>query len=97
MNAYCPECETELDRYTGICPACRWDPLLSTDVRTAKTTMPPEMSLTERYRGTPYDYSLQSEVATHQSSVSKGRVLVIGGLIAGGVLYGIVLSLMGPF
>jgi len=55
------------------------------------------MSLTERYRGTPYDYSLQSEVATHQSSVSKGRVLVIGGLIAGGVLYGIVLSLMGPF
>jgi len=97
MNAYCPECETDLDRFTGICPACRWDPLLSTDVRTVKTTKPAEMSLTERYRGTPYDFSLQSEAATQHSGVSRGRVLVVVGLITGVALYGIVLSLMGPF
>src|SRR5688572_18187142 len=28
MNTYCPECETELDQTTGVCPACRWDPYL---------------------------------------------------------------------
>ena len=36
MNAYCPECETELDITTGICPACRWDPMAArpdTEVR----------------------------------------------------------------
>ena len=32
MNAYCPECETELDVATGICPACRWDPLVTRTV-----------------------------------------------------------------
>jgi predicted ATP-dependent serine protease len=97
MNAYCPECETDLDRSTGICPACRWDPLIATDVRTVKNTRPPEMSLTERYRGTPYDLSLMSEAATTRAAVSRGRVFVLLGLVAAGAVYGIVMSLAAPF
>jgi predicted ATP-dependent serine protease len=96
MNDYCPECETDLDRATGICPACRWDPLIATDVRTLKTTKPQDMSLTERYRGTPWDVSPQFEMAHAQAGISKGRALVIFGLVSGAVLYGLVLSLMGP-
>jgi len=102
MNAYCPECETDLDGTTGICPACRWDPLSSTDsmaFRTIQTTKPPEMSLTERYRGTPYDFSLLSgAVGNSSSGISRVRTLVLIGLVGAAVLYGLVLTMiMGPF
>jgi hypothetical protein len=97
MNAYCPECETDLDGNTGICPACRWDPLTATDMRTASAIKTAEMSLTERYRGTAYDLVLQSDAASHQTGVSRGRVLVIVGLIGGAALYGAVLTMMAPF
>ena len=96
MNAYCPECETDLDGNTGICPACRWDPRAATDVRATSATKPTEISLTERYRGTAYDFVLQSDAASHQAGISRGRVLVIVGLIGGAALYGAVLSMMGP-
>ena len=97
MNAYCPECETDLDPSTGICPACRWDPLISTSLRSVRIEPDAGMSLTERYRGTPYDLSLQSEMAGSHASVSRGRVFVIAGLVAAATIYGLMLSVMGPF
>jgi hypothetical protein len=94
MNAYCPECETDLDPGTGICPACRWDPLLAPGQITRRNVRPPEMSLTERYRGTPYGLALQSEAvgdpASMSSGVSRGRIFVIVGLVASVALYGVV-------
>ena len=57
MNAYCPECETELDVTTGICPACRWDPMVSRTVVVPRPEPESELSLTERYRGTRYAVS----------------------------------------
>lgn len=97
MNAYCPECETDLDPSTGICPACRWDPLISTDIRTIRTAQQPEMSLTERYRGTQYDFTLQSELVSSQQGVSRGRAFVLVGLVAVATVYGLMLSMMGAF
>ena len=101
MNAYCPECETELDHTTGICPACRWDPqgaIETSGVRVIRTTSAPEMSLTERYRGTAYDFSMLSgAVGESRASVSRARTLVIIGLVGAAVLYGVVLTMMmGP-
>jgi hypothetical protein len=95
MNAYCPECETELDQSTGICPACRWDPLISTQFA-AVEPVEPELSLTERYRGTSFDISAL-EVAERDNSVSRGRAFVLVSLICGAALYGVVLAGVGPF
>jgi hypothetical protein len=101
MNAYCPECETDLDDTTGICPACRWDPqsaIETSGVRVTRMVHAPEMSLTERYRGTPYDFSLLSgAIGEPRQGVSRARTLVIIGLIGAAVLYGVILTLMmGP-
>ena len=95
MNAYCPDCETELDQSTGICPACRWDPLLSTaqpSIEPAESTM----SLTERYRGTEYDMQARyvaSGAATR--GVSRGRTFVVVGLLAIAGLYVITTGILG--
>jgi hypothetical protein len=95
MNAFCPECETELDPTTGICPACRWDPEFSLGYTTVRTPRDTEGSITDRYRGTAYDLSMQFEDAVHvESNVSRGRMFVILGLVAGAVLYGVVLTTM---
>ena len=95
MNAYCPECETELDITTGICPACRWDPLVARNVVDQRDTEP-EMSLTERYRGTGFDV-LEQQAAIEHQSVSRGRAFVLIALVAGVFLYGGVMSAMGLF
>jgi hypothetical protein len=101
MNAYCPECETELDAGTGICPACRWDPLLSPGVVTRKNVRPSDMSLSERYRGTPYGLAVEPDgfanPAQATSGVSRGRLIVIGGLVLSVTIYGIVRAALGPF
>jgi hypothetical protein len=94
MNAYCPECETELDVTTGICPACRWDPMVAKTVATPRDPEP-GLSLTERYRGTRYDVA--EEVAVERHSVSRGRTFVVFALVAGVFLYGGVMSAMGVF
>jgi hypothetical protein len=101
MNAYCPECETDLDSATGICPACRWDPesaIQTSGVRVIRTTATPELSLTERYKGTAYDFStFSSALGESGTGISRARTLVIIGLIGAAVLYGAVLTLMmGP-
>ena len=94
MNAYCPECETELDVTTGICPACRWDPLtVRPDV--TPVDQEPEMSLTERYRGTEYDVQLAQAAMSENSGVSRGRAFVIVGLVAAVGLYGAAIGAMG--
>lgn len=96
MNAYCPECETELDITTGICPACRWDPMVArTDIE-VPSEPEQELSLTERYRGTQFDVSLQ-QAAVEGTHVSRGRAFVLLALAAGVVLYGGVMSAMGIF
>jgi hypothetical protein len=92
MNAYCPECETELDITTGICPACRWDPMVARTTE-APRDPEPELSLTERYRGTQYEVA--DQVAVEQHSVSRGRTFVIIGLVATVALYGGAISTMG--
>jgi hypothetical protein len=100
MNAYCPECETDLDPGTGICPACRWDPLLSPGALTRRNVRPQDMSLSERYRGTPYGLALEPEILSGPvatTGVSRGRVFVIGGLILSVCIYGLVLATMGSF
>lgn len=96
MNAYCPECETELDQATGICPACRWDPTIAA---LAARTEPvePEVSLTERYRGTQYDITLHQAAFNDATHVSRGRAFVLLGLVAGVAIYGFAMSSMGVF
>ena len=94
MNAYCPECETDLDQSTGICPACRWDPLIAAKVQPAQRPER-ELSLTERYRGTSFDVSVGAHAVDH-GPVSRGRSFVIVSLVTGAGLYALVVSLMGP-
>lgn len=96
MNAYCPECETELDITTGICPACRWDPMVTRTVVEPSSEPDYEVSLTERYRGTNFDISTQ-QAAVEGTHVSRGRAFVLLALAAGVVLYGGVMSAMGMF
>jgi hypothetical protein len=95
MNAYCPECETELDITTGICPACRWDPLVARTIAAPRDDRP-EMSLTERYRGSSYDITLQ-QATFEEAHFSRGRAFVLIGLAAAVFLYGGVMSAMGLF
>jgi hypothetical protein len=95
MSAYCPQCETDLDPATGICPACRWDPYLAATLQPSVAEPQEELSLTERYRGTRYDVSVQ-EAAARQSSVSRGRAFVLLSLTLGAGLYMLVMTLMGP-
>ena len=99
MNAYCPQCETDLDQATGICPACRWDPAAAAraaQILQAAQDDGPQLSLTERYRGTRFDHSV-GQVAVSDSGVSRGRAFVAVALIAGVGLYGVVMSAMGVF
>ena len=95
MSAYCPECETDLDPTTGTCPACRWDPDFAHGYSTLRRSRTDEGSITERYRGTAYDSSVQfAEIAQMEPSVSRGRVFVVIGLVIGLVVYGVVLTSM---
>jgi hypothetical protein len=59
------------------------------------------MSLSERYRGTPYGLAIEPDMfaAGTQASagVSKGRVLVIAGLVLSVGIYGVALAAMGSF
>ena len=96
MNAYCPECETELDITTGICPACRWDPMVARTLQEPLQQQEPEMSLTERYRGTRFDVASQ-QAAVQDHHVSRGRVFVLVARTAGVFLYGGVMSARGMF
>jgi hypothetical protein len=93
MNAYCPQCETELDQTTGICPACRWDPYSAASQ--AAPVSGPVASLSERYRGTPYDASWDAAVARHSTGISRGRVIVVGGLLGVVGFYGVILGMLG--
>lgn len=98
MNAYCPECETELDPTSGTCPACRWDPDVAHGYSTVRRSRTDEGSITDRYRGTAYDSTVQlAEMAHVESAVSRARVFVVFGLVVGIVLYGVVLSSMASF
>ena len=95
MSAYCPECETDLDPTTGICPACRWDPYIAATVQQSTAQPEDELTLTERYRGTRFDVSV-GQAGDAGSAVSRGRAFVVVTLIAGVSLYALVMSMMGP-
>ena len=97
MNAYCPECETELDVTTGICPACRWDPLTVRAMTPAEQEPDREMSLTERYRGTTYDVSMHQAAMDEEHGYSRGRAFVLVSLVGAVALYAGVMSAMGIF
>ena len=95
MNAFCPECETELDNESGICPACRWDSGFTKGSGVVRTIRTNEGSISDRYRGTAYDSSvLFSQVVHADAGVSRGRMFVVVGLVVGIVLYGLVLTSM---
>jgi hypothetical protein len=80
---FCPECETELDRVSGACPACRWD-----RTRAASRTPDPappvatyETTFTERYRGR----SLQPQPVMTDArgpALARGRLFVIFAFVA---------------
>ena len=93
MNAYCPECETELDQEAGICPACRWDPYLMAPKPTKQPKL--EGSISERYRGTPYDSQWLEVAASQGTGVSRGRVFVITAMLAVAGIYGVILAVLG--
>jgi hypothetical protein len=93
MNAYCPVCETELDQEAGICPACRWDPYIVAPKPTKVAKL--EGSISERYRGTPYDTNWQEVAASQGSGVSRGRVFVITAMLAVAGFYGVILAVLG--
>ena len=82
---FCPRCETQLDDETGICPACRWDPL---DVQPEPERQP--TSLVERYRGTEYDSHLLAEATMRSRAAStgpRGRTYLMVGLLVVLALY----------
>jgi hypothetical protein len=88
---FCPHCETQLDDETGICPACRWDPL---DVE-PEPEPEARISLVERYRGTEYDTSLSVSVTAQRPSghpFARGLAVLAVTLLAVLGLYG---SMMG--
>ena len=85
---FCPHCETQLDDATGICPACRWDPLDVPPPAPAE----PELSLMERYRGTEYDSLVvaSSGLVEHRATgpTTKARLFLLGGVLALVAIYG---------
>jgi len=93
MNTYCPECETELDQTTGVCPACRWDPYLIAPKPTKSPKF--EGSISDRYRGTPYDSQWQVATAERSPGISRARVFVITMMLGVGAFYGVILAVMG--
>jgi hypothetical protein len=94
MNTYCPECETELDQTTGVCPACRWDPYLMAPKPTKVQKF--EGSISDRYRGTPYDSQWQVAAAAQSGSgISRARVFVITMMLAVAAFYGVILAVIG--
>jgi hypothetical protein len=97
MNAYCPECETELDLNSGICPACRWDPFVARAMAASTRAPERELSLTERYRGTSYDVSMHQAAVDRRDGISRGRAFVVVALVAAVGLYGGAMSVMGVF
>lgn len=87
---FCPHCETQLDDATGICPACRWDPLEEKPAEAAA----PAVSLMERYRGTEYD-SLDAmalaEAAARRRAPGptvKAKMVILAGVLALVGIYG---------
>jgi hypothetical protein len=50
--ASCPECETELNQHTGVCPACSWE--RSSYVAQVAPDTQDEGSYSERYNGTSH-------------------------------------------
>jgi len=85
---FCPHCETQLDEATGICPACRWDPLDAPPPAAAEA----KMSLMERYRGTEYDSQMTTARAMVERRSSgpttKVKLLMLGGVFVLFGLYG---------
>jgi hypothetical protein len=85
---FCPNCETQLDDATGICPACRWDPLDAPPPAAAA----PDVSLMERYRGTQYDSQLaiaqQLVQRRHAGPTTTARLFLLAGVLALVGIYG---------
>jgi hypothetical protein len=93
MNwTFCPHCETQLDEATGICPACRWDPL----EEPAPAPVEVQSSITDRYRGTPYDSAAAMAPIVVQRptalGLSKARTWLLVGVVTLFAIYGALLG-----
>jgi hypothetical protein len=91
MYANCPDCETQLDQHSGICPACRWDPILSVEPIYGYE---PESALAERYDVSDL-VANWSTAAASRSPISRSRAVILFGLVSMATLYWVVLSLLG--
>lgn len=91
MYANCPDCETKLDQHSGICPACRWDPILSFGPLYGAES---DENLADRYTSADLDAGWLTATAT-RSPISRSRAIILMGLVAMATLYGIVLSVLG--
>lgn len=70
----CPQCETELDAVTGVCPACLWDH--SQLLTPSSVTEERQQSYSERYRG-PSPSSQMLMVTPTETGMARGRVFVL--------------------
>jgi hypothetical protein len=89
--SFCQLCETQLDEDTHTCPACGWDPHTPPPAPDPE----PQLSLTERYRGTDYASSMVPALALDprpSSRVGKARVALIVAFLAVIGLYGTMMA-----
>ena len=75
----CPECETEIDQATGICPACSWD--RSWAAAQPAPEPPMEGSFSERYYGSQFA-AMPANLETGESGMARGRLFLIVGTVA---------------
>ncbi len=83
MPMTCPQCETELDQASGICPACRWD---ASQVATPADPSDDE-SYTDRYRGTAHHHQMAFRSATNAGTARTRIVLVVALVGILGIMY----------
>jgi hypothetical protein len=83
MPMTCPQCETELDQASGICPACRWD---GSQVATP-TNPSDDESYTDRYRGTAYHHQMTFQSAPSDGAARTRIALVVALIGIVGIMY----------
>ena len=91
MHAHCPDCETELDQAHGICPACGWDPILSS-IGSEHQEWAVSPSDSDRAKDLEAGWAL---AATKSAPVSRTRATVIAGLLAMVAGYGVLFTFLG--
>lgn len=91
MPMTCPECETELDQVSGVCPACRWD--------TSRVAAPVDSqdaadeTYTDRYRGTAHHHQMSFGEANDEGTMRARAFLIVAMVGLLGLFYFVAESL----